>query len=606
MSDVTLTLNLERLSDVTRQGDIKEQKERVQRVNKQVKDTNKTLEEMIDDVNQMKMTDKERELFHIARENIFAGKIERLRDGTLTKAEVMEIGRQVKEREEENARAERIEAVLQNKPDNFFILTNDSELPRFIQRVREECVLQRKKWPGRWDSIGVESLMAADYEGTGVDSYIDLSIGFSIWLPLLDEGYYLAYGHVDGIDEVNGVKIPTKYQHNGTQLTRSKVIKALKPYLEAETEGKSFHMGATRYDLHVAMKDGIEIRGLHWDSLDAMYMMFEHEPSYALKKLVQKYGNRFGIDTTKVFTFEDLFGNCSPAPFSIELVGIYAILDVLYGWKLTEWQFETMKKTNRLLECYTEIDSRLPETDVMLTRQGFDIDLDRMKQLEEEFTAKLEQAKEDLFTTYNIDKKFLADMSMKINGDKINDWVQKQEKRIETYNERINKQKDIIEDCKANGKTNLKKYKNASEMYQKYKENPPVDAIPENSPHWIEEFMLTNNNHIGYLIYDFLGIPDATPRFKRGKARATSKDVLESYFKDHPELEPLKTVSELEKLLGTYVRKIPQALEIDGKLHATFNATGTGTGRYSSSAYGGRPVEVYKELVQEFGEGDAE
>ena len=45
-------------------------------------------------------------------------------------------------------------------------------------------------------------MTAGDFEGTGIDSYIDLSIGFSIWLPLLDEGYYLPYGHVDmrGVD----------------------------------------------------------------------------------------------------------------------------------------------------------------------------------------------------------------------------------------------------------------------------------------------------------------------------------------------------------------------------------------------------------------------
>jgi DNA polymerase I len=607
MSEVNLVLNRSKLQTVTvGLNEMKDLKERVQRVSKQVRDANKTPEEMFEDVGKMSMTDKERDLFLLAREAFFAGEIGRLKDGTLTKTEVMEMGRLVKERKEEKARAERIEAVLQNKPANFFILTDDSQLPRFLDRLREECMLQRKEWPDRWAKLGVKSLMAADYEGTGVDSYIDLSIGFSIWLPLLDEGYYLAYGHVEGIDEVNGVKIPAKYQHRGPQLTRSKVIRALKPYLEAETEGKSFHMGSARYDLHVAMKDGIDIRGLRWDSLDAMYLMNEHEESYALKKLVQKYGDRFGIDPTKVYTFEDLFGNCSPAPFNTELVGIYAILDVKYGWKLTEWQFNIMDKTNRLLDCYAEIDSRLPETDVMLTRQGFDIDLDRMKQLEQEFTAKLEQAKQDLFTAYNIDKKFLADMSWKLHGDKIKEWVQKQQKRIETHNERMEKQKAIIADCKAQGKTHLKKYKNAVEMLQKYKENPPVEAKPENSPHWIEEFMLTNNNHIGYLIYDFLGIPDATPRFKRGKTRATSKDVLESYFEDHPELEPLKTVSELEKLLGTYVRKIPNALEIDGKLHAVFNSTGTATGRYSSSAYSGRPVEVYEELLAEFGEGDAE
>ncbi|MDT2194097.1 hypothetical protein [Paenibacillus larvae] len=49
------------------------------------------------------------------------------------------------------------------------------------------------EWAGKYDFLGVKSLTAGDFEGTGVDSYSN-SIGFSIWLPLLGGGYYLRMG----------------------------------------------------------------------------------------------------------------------------------------------------------------------------------------------------------------------------------------------------------------------------------------------------------------------------------------------------------------------------------------------------------------------------
>ncbi|WPS88805.1 DNA polymerase [Brevibacillus halotolerans] len=316
--------------------------------------------------------------------------------------------------------------------------------------------------------------------------------------------------------------------------------------------------------------------------------------------MTAKYGRFYGIDGS-IYTFDDMFGNRSPAPFNTELVGIYAIKDVLYGWKLFEWQFEMMAKTGRLLECYADIDSKLAETDVFMARCGFEIDLEMMRGLGVEFEEKLTEARRQLVETYGIDTEFVRKMDRTINAKKVADWIEAQKKRINKRDENIRKQQAIIADLESQGKTHLKRYAAAKQQLAKYLAEDLVPADEKHAPIFVEdaEFKLTNGNHIAYLIYDHIGIRDRTHLVKRGKTRSTAADVLEMYYEDEEKLAPLATVAAYEKLLSTYVNKIPNALEPDGRLHSEFKAGGTKTGRYSSSGYNGRPIDILDEFKTE-------
>ncbi|GAA0840616.1 hypothetical protein GCM10008915_36530 [Bifidobacterium pullorum subsp. gallinarum] len=558
----------------------------------------------------MKLTDRERQLVDIVKETGKTGNYPSLRSGggQISKADVLAAGTRLLAERKQSERGERIAETLRSKPDNFHILTDDADLPAFVERVRTECRRQMAEWPDRWRILGVETLTAGDFEGTGVDTYIDLSIGFSIWLPLLDEGYYLPYGHVDmrGVDGFDFLDDTCAFKAADKQLTRSKVLAAIKPYLSSQAHGKSFHMGSARYDLHVAIKDGYEIRGCVWDSLDAMNSLNEHEEFFGLKPLIAKYGAHFGINGP-IYTFEDMFGNRSPAPFSVELVGIYAIKDVLYGWKLTEWQFAQMAKApsadgaGKLLECYALIDSKLPETDVFMARCGFVVDLDGLAELEAEFTPLLEKARADVIASYKIDADFVRKMDRTLNAMKVEAWIEAQRKRIARNKEAQEKHRVIMTECEAAGKTTLKKYTSAvarlSELQKEARELAPADE--EHAPLFVEGFTITNGNHLAYLIYDYLGIRDRTGQFKRGKTRSTAAEILEVYYEEEEALKPLATVAAYEKLLNTYVKKIPHALEGDGRLHSEFKAGGTATGRYSSAGYSGRPIDILREFETE-------
>lgn len=557
-----------------------------------------TIEEAWERVGQSKFTDKERELYDAARKAYESGEIGGLPNGKLTKGNVLAMGAAVMRQHDEALREQRIREVTATKPDNFHILTDNAQLPAFVERLREEARRQRAEWRDRFRILGVESMAAGDFEGTGVDSYLDLSIGFSVWLPILNEGYYLPYGHVDMRSVPGFEDIPEQYAYKtgDPQLTRSKVLAAIKPYLSRPEHGKTFHMGSARYDLHVAENDGYTIGGCVWDTLDAMRLMNEHEESYGLKPLTAKYGRWFGIDGP-IYTFEDLFGPRSPAPFNTELVGVYAIKDVLYGWKLFEWQFETMAKTNRLLQCYAEIDSKLPETDVFMVRCGFEIDLDGMKALETEFGEKLARAKRELFEAYGIDDAFVRKMDRTINAKKVADWIEAQRKRIAKRDGSIRKQREVM----ASSKPETKKYQQAEARLNALLAEELASADEEHAPIFVDngEFSLTNGNHIAYLIYDHVGVRDRTHLVQRGKKRSTAADVLAMYYEEEEALKPLATVAAYEKLLNTYVTKIPNALEPDGRLHSEFKAGGTATGRYSSSSYSGRPIDILDEFRTE-------
>ena len=82
--------------------------------------------------------------------------------------------------------------------------------------------------------------------------------------------------------------------------------------------------------------------------------------------------------------------------------------------------------------------------------------------------------------------------------------------------------------------------------------------------------------HVQWVIYDLLKLDS------KGKGRSTDKEVLSMF--------PISLVKQilhyrsLKTLIGTFVEKLPKlALTApDGKIHSTFNATGTDTGRYSS------------------------
>lgn len=597
--NVKLTLNIRQPTANT------DASERVADAVKRKKAANETVGEAIERISRMSLTERERQLVDIVKTAELAGEIEtgtigKSSSGQIAKGDVIAAGERMLAKKKAEERAERIAETLRTKPDNFHIVTDDADLPAMLGRLREEVRLQRADpWFQRVlirfnDTLirrklverdinlpAAESLTVWDTETSGLDKMIDLTGGYSVWLPILNEGYYVAYGHLTG----------------EKQCTRSAALGAIAKFMSLQSHIKSFHNAP--FDLAMLFNDGLKPQGIRYDSADAMRILNDHEPTYALKPLVTKYKQTIGIDIDD-FTYEDLFDKESPMIHPVEVVGIYAIKDVLKGWALTKWQIDMLIATDELATAYFEINQYLPEVNVNIERTGFVIDLDGLKALGDELRPKLEQAEADVIAAYGVtETEFLRKMDRTVNAAKIIDWIDKQSRRIARNEEAQRKQLAIIKECEAAGKTALKKYANAVARLAELRAEDLPPADEEHAPQFITEFSFTNDNHLRYLIYDHLGIEDRTKQIvkDKSKSRAVSKDVLDRYFDEEEALKPLAVVSSYEKLLNTYIDKIPLALDVDGRLHTQLDTVSTG--RYSSKGYSGKPNDIRSGAVND-------
>ncbi len=96
-----------------------------------------------------------------------------------------------------------------------------------------------------------------------------------------------------------------------------------------------------------------------------------------------------------------------------------------------------------------------------------------------------------------------------------------------------------------------------------------------------EEFNPNSPKQVAYILFEKLKLP-IIKRTKTGPS--TDALVLEELAAQHPLPEKLLAYRELEKLLNTYVRTLPEHINPEtGRIHTSFNQSVTATGRLSSS-----------------------
>jgi len=98
-------------------------------------------------------------------------------------------------------------------------------------------------------------------------------------------------------------------------------------------------------------------------------------------------------------------------------------------------------------------------------------------------------------------------------------------------------------------------------------------------------FNLNSTQQLSEALFDKLRLepPDRARKTSSGHY-STAADVLEAMEKQHPVIEWVLEYRELEKLRSTYVDALPQQINPEtGRVHTSFNQTGTVTGRIASS-----------------------
>lgn len=138
--------------------------------------------------------------------------------------------------------------------------------------------------------------------------------------------------------------------------------------------------------------------------------------------------------------------------------------------------------------------------------------------------------------------------------------------------------------------------KNLHEKYHKIREERKKQADEAIAMYAseIEEYKLKHPNHklsdpislsspvqMAILFYDILGLESPDKKAPRG----TGEEVLKHFAKGKEKdlCEAILGMRNVEKLLGTYIDKMPEIALDDGRVHTSYNQYGAKTGRFSSS-----------------------
>ncbi len=120
------------------------------------------------------------------------------------------------------------------------------------------------------------------------------------------------------------------------------------------------------------------------------------------------------------------------------------------------------------------------------------------------------------------------------------------------------------------------------------------------------EFNISSPRQLGIVLYDELKIGEGI-RVKKtaGGARTTREDELVKLAEAHPVIADVLMYRELQKLLGTYIEKMPKLVDTNNRLHAEFVQAGTTTGRMSSQNPNLQNIPIQSENGRRIREGFA-
>ena len=135
--------------------------------------------------------------------------------------------------------------------------------------------------------------------------------------------------------------------------------------------------------------------------------------------------------------------------------------------------------------------------------------------------------------------------------------------------------------------------KKLSEKYHKKLDeiNDKINALLDENKEQIDFYKLKNPDHklsdpilisspsqLATLLYDIFKCETVD----KSKPRGTGEEILQKI--NHPICKLILEYREIQKLLTTYIDKLPETVnEVTGKIHASFNQYGAGTGRFSSN-----------------------
>ena len=334
-------------------------------------------------------------------------------------------------------------------------------------------------------------------------------------------------------DSIVGLSLFSKGQkglyvpiHHTSYITGIEVEGQLDPKLIAEQlkilvdAGVKFKYYNAPFDIRV-MKNSLGIYVPAWMDCHLAAMCLNENEPHGLKNLHSKYVLEGKEDE---WSFGKLFEGVTFDKVPIRTAYVYAARDAVDTEELADFQLQYLDKSNsECIECGLE---KVSDVFWNIEMPFVDVIVD-MEETGVLFNP--EYAKE------------LSEKYHKILDENLNDFYEA-----------------------------IKPYENQIEAYKRSNPNHKLsDPISVSSP-----------SQLATLLYDIIGLDAGVDKKTGKKIRGTGEDIIEKF--DNPICKAILDYRGTEKLLSTYIDKMPEVALSDGRIHCKFNQYGAKTGRLSS------------------------
>ena len=112
----------------------------------------------------------------------------------------------------------------------------------------------------------------------------------------------------------------------------------------------------------------------------------------------------------------------------------------------------------------------------------------------------------------------------------------------------------------------------------------------------VKGFNINSPQQLGKVLFEDLGLPS---RRKTRTGWSTDADTLEVLREMHPAVDKILAYRQIVKLNGTYIDGLLRKVDDTGRIHTTFDQTGTSTGRISSNEPNLQNIPIRTEMGRE-------
>ena len=254
-----------------------------------------------------------------------------------------------------------VEAVSQ---EGFSLVQSDDELAGLVNLLKKA------------------DLMVLDTETSGLDPFSAELVGLSICVDP-GQAFYIPMGHKDdGGKPVAG------------QLSRTKVLKSLRPYLEDAKLPKLGHNLKFDYSIIKTQGGGVTLKGPLWDTMIVSYLLDPGRRTFKLDDLCREF-----LDLKLTSFSEVTKGDKRDDSFvyvPLEDAKNYSCEDV-YGACLLWKEFRPKLKTLKLWPLFADLETPLVPILAEMELAGIKVDTHLLQELSEEFGAKLAELEKEIY-----------------------------------------------------------------------------------------------------------------------------------------------------------------------------------------------------------------